>query len=267
MDQVSVQYLPLEKLVCEPQVRDCQATEQEIIGLARSIQECGLLQPIVARVEGEKFVVVDGERRLSALRLIPSAKSIPTIVSEKKLNPAEVVQRQLVANCQRKELRPLERARGIKRLMEATGWPAKEAAGKLGLSTSMVSKLLALLSLPNSIQEQVEAGAIPATAAYQLSRVAELTQQAALAEQLAGGQIDRDEISTSANCDEEQRSGTRRAKAALGGGVSVTVVAENLGLERFIEVLERVLVKAKQARARGIELAALCRQFREASKA
>ncbi len=133
-------------------------SEESLTGLARSIQEIGLQQPIRVCLEGAVFKVVDGHRRLGAVKRIPGKTVIAAIVEEKELCEGEVIQRQLTANCQRADLTPLEKARAIERLMTATGWTAAQAAGKLGMSTSAVAKVLALSSLPEPIRAQVETG-------------------------------------------------------------------------------------------------------------
>jgi ParB-like chromosome segregation protein Spo0J len=67
MPQEVMQYLPTDTIECDAQIRE-QFPEQELIGLARSMQEVGLQQPIRVRRDGDRLVVVDGERRLRAVR-------------------------------------------------------------------------------------------------------------------------------------------------------------------------------------------------------
>jgi hypothetical protein len=79
--------------------------------------------------------------------------------------------------------------------MELAQWNASQAAKELGFSAATVTRLLALLALPNSIVEQVQAGRIPASAAYELARIEDPARQAELAGQLAQGQLTRDGLS------------------------------------------------------------------------
>ncbi len=68
MNSEGIQYLPIDQIECDPQVRQ-RFEEQPLIGLARSIQEVGLQQPIRVRRVGSRLVVVDGERPLAGLPL------------------------------------------------------------------------------------------------------------------------------------------------------------------------------------------------------
>lgn len=144
MIQEAIQYLPVDQVECEAQVRG-HVADESLMGLARSMQEVGLQQPIRVRRDGGRFIVVDGERRVRAALLV-KMKEIAAIVEEKPLCDGEVTQRQLIANVQRCDLSPCEKARGIQRLLEVTKWPASEAAGKLGLSNGIAAPRAALVA-------------------------------------------------------------------------------------------------------------------------
>ncbi len=154
-----IQYLPMGKIVCERQIRDGVA-EASAQALAGGLKEVGQLQPIRVRKVGDKYVVVDGERRFHAAKYA-GFEVIAAIIEPEELNEAQILHRQWIANCQREELTPMEKARAIARLMDLTGWSATETAKRLSMSGANVSRLLALLSLPASIQKQVEEGVIP----------------------------------------------------------------------------------------------------------
>ena len=270
MGQEVIQYLATESIQCDAQIRE-QFPEQELIGLARSIQEVGLQQPIRVRRDGDRLVVVDGERRLRAARLI-KMREIAAIIEEKELCAGELLQRQLISNLQRSDLSPYARARGIQQLMESTGWPAATAAGKVGLSASSVAKLLALTSLPDSIREKVETGEIPQSAGYLLTQCDDPAKQAELAQQVAERGLTRDQLSDSVKAQHNGAAETTpvqssRVTAALAGGQSVTVTAAGLTLERFIEVIESVLAKARKSRGHGLGLREFVRMLRDESKA
>src|SRR6202162_2822818 len=160
-----IQYLPISKIVCERQVRDHidEASLQEL-----AFKEVGQLQPIRVRKVGDKYVVVDGARRFRAASCA-AFPAIAAIIETQELDEGQVIRRQLIANCH-EDLKPMEKARAIARLMEVTGWSASECAKRLGMSNANMSRLLALLSLPAPIQEQVEAGVNPSSAADELAR-------------------------------------------------------------------------------------------------
>ena len=86
----------------------------------------------------------------------------------------------------------MERAQGIRTLMNQANLTAEQAAKQLGLSRATVSRSLALLSLPEEIQAMVASEAISADAAYQLSQIEDPARQRILAAQMAAGELNRD---------------------------------------------------------------------------
>lgn len=269
MGQEVIQYLPTDKIECESQIRE-EFSEQALIGLARSMQEVGLQQPIRIRCDGERLVVVDGERRLRAARLA-KWNDIAAIIEDKPLCEGEVVHRQLVS-LQRADLSPSERARALQRLIETTGWQVKQAAEKCGLSNGTATKLLAVLNLPDSLRKQIDAGEIPMSGAYELARVGDPAKQAELAQQVVEGQLTRDALSgavkAEANGNVEKPTGQlKRIRAAIGEGETVIVTGPALTLDRVIAVCEEVLAKARRARTRGIDLKGFAKLVRTGATA
>ena len=151
MNDEQIVYLPLEKIEATRQPRT-EFSEQSLRGLADTMTQVGLLQPIRVRREGEIYVVVAGERRLRAAKMSGRFTTIGAIVEQDELNAAAILHRQMVENCQKEDLAPPDMARGIKELMEQTGGTAADVASKLGFTRGTVAKLLALVDLPESIQ-------------------------------------------------------------------------------------------------------------------
>ncbi|MDX1968843.1 MAG: ParB/RepB/Spo0J family partition protein [Planctomycetaceae bacterium] len=257
MPQEPLLQVPLERIVAEQQVRE-QFDESALAGLAASLREVGQLQPIRCRKRGEQYVIVDGERRFRAAKTAGLA-ALEVIVEADDLCAGEVLHRQLVANLQRVDLAPMERAQGMRQLMQFTGWNAGQVATHLGVSAATVTRSLAILSLPESLQQQIEAGELAPSAAYELSRIAEPERQTALAESLATGNLTRDGVAgirkaLSHRGTRVEGPRTARATAQLGEGRTVSVSGPNLDLESFISALEDVLSKARRARPQGVAL-------------
>src|SRR5208282_712517 len=154
-----IQYFTLDRISVAPQVRK-HFDEEALAGLAQSLREIGQQQPIRVRREGERLVIVDGERRYRAAKKA-GMPTIGVVIDEKELCAGEVLHRQLIANIQREDLSPMEKARAIDELLKETGWTATVVASKIGLSNATVSRLLSLLNLPDNIQQQVSAGEVP----------------------------------------------------------------------------------------------------------
>ncbi len=260
--------LPINEIVCQPQVRE-HFDEEPIAGFAKTIGELGLLQPILVRRDGNEWVLINGEMRLRAAKKAGLTK-IRAEVEDSNLTAAQILHRQLVAN-QHIELLPLEKARAIDRLMRESGWTAIEVAAKLGISSATVSRLLSLLKLPESVQEKIDKGQIPASTAYELAKVEDAREQAQLADDIAAGRLTRDGVSgrvkagrtTSAPSDKAPTRGT----AALGGGRSITVRGSGLSLENLIAWLEELLAKARKARPQGLELTTFLKMLRDQANA
>lgn len=142
---------------------------RDIDDLAASIKEAGLLQPILARTEGQRLIVVAGHRRLAAVRLL-RWDTVPTIIRP-SMKSAVVVAAMLIENNQRVDLDPIEEARGMLRLKNARGCSDNELAAIIGRNQVFVSSRLALLSLTAEQQAEVRAGNMKLTEATHLGRL------------------------------------------------------------------------------------------------
>lgn len=269
MHEDVIQYVPIELLLAEPQVRRV-FDAQEIEALGVSICEVGMLQPIRVRKEGDRLPIVDGERRYRAALCIGLA-TVPVIVEGKPLDEGEILQRQLIANCQRADLSSLEKAVAISQLMQFEACSASQVAAKLALSPATVTRLLASLALPEPIRRQIAAGKISASAAYELAQVKDTAEQAALAEQLVAGTLSRDTLAGKRK--EHARHGGKigdltmqRATAVLDAERSVTVTAPGLSLDGFIQAIEDVLARARRERTRGVALATFIKVLRDQAR-
>lgn len=126
--------------------------DRTIKELAGSIKEQGIINPITVRPYGKKFVIVAGERRFLAAKLV-GLKTVPAII--KKVSKNNVMLISLVENLQREDLNSIDRAEGIKALKVNLGLPWVEVAKKLGLSKQRVLDLVGLLGLPERIKKDI----------------------------------------------------------------------------------------------------------------
>jgi ParB family transcriptional regulator, chromosome partitioning protein len=267
--QEAIQYIPLDRITTVRQVRE-DFDEAALRGLAASLTAIGQLQPIRVRTSGDKFIVVDGERRLRAAKKA-SLAMLACIVEPTDLCEGEILHKQLVSDCQREQLSAVERAQAIDRLMRTTGWTATETASRLGLSPASVAKYLAILRLPDAIRGRVADGSIPASAAYELARIDDPARQAELAKQMTDGRLTRDGLAGARKRGRENAPAASATKAtrvtlALNRGQSVTLVAENLTQERCVEILEEVLGKARRARTQGLEIWTFANMLRDQTR-
>lgn len=138
-----------------------------IDGLALSIQEKGLLQPLVVRPLEEGFEVVAGNRRLKACRML-GLKKVPCYVVG--LDEKQAYEVSLVENLQRNSLNTIEEARAFRRYVDEYGYGGvSELARQIGKSEPYVSKRLGLLDLPKEVQEDIIRRRIAPSVAEELS--------------------------------------------------------------------------------------------------
>jgi len=157
--------------------------QAELEELASSIEENGLLQPIVVRAAAaDNYELIAGERRLRAVGIL-GWDEVPSIVREASDKTLLVLA--LVENLQREALNPLEEAQGYASLGEQFDMKQADIAAAVGKNRSTVANLLRLLKLPVSVRRLVEDGSLTAGHARALLavddalRAAELGQQAA----------------------------------------------------------------------------------------
>jgi ParB family transcriptional regulator, chromosome partitioning protein len=129
----------------------------ELIELAESIRQKGMLQPIIARPDRERggFEIVAGERRWRAAQKA-SQHTVPVIVRE--LSDQEAAEFALIENVQRTDLNPIEEATGYSELIGKFGYTQEQVAEVIGKSRSHLANTLRLLRLPASVQALLQDG-------------------------------------------------------------------------------------------------------------
>lgn len=131
--------------------------EAEIDSLADSLQEHGLLQPVVVRRVNERYQLVAGERRLRAAIKAGWADVPVQVIEADDRQTAELA---IVENLQRKDLNPLEKAASFQRYLESYGCTQEELAQRLRLDRSTIANLIRLLDLPEAVRQAVQSGKI-----------------------------------------------------------------------------------------------------------
>ncbi|MFO1463026.1 MAG: ParB/RepB/Spo0J family partition protein [bacterium] len=131
-------------------------SKQALEELAASIQEQGVIQPlIVRRMEGGKYELIAGERRLRAAKLAGLA-TVPVVVSSAA--PEQVLELALIENIQREDLNPIEEALAYKELADRYRFTQEEVARRVGKERSSITNALRLLTLPEEIRGDIIEG-------------------------------------------------------------------------------------------------------------
>jgi ParB family transcriptional regulator, chromosome partitioning protein len=156
--------------------------EEEIEGLAVSLIDMGMLQPIVVRPLSEgRYELIAGERRLRAAKLA-DLELIPAVV--RHTDDTDLLKEALVENIQRVQLNPLEEAAAYQQMLDEFGFTQEELAERIGKSRPAISNTLRLLSLPPGVQRRVAAGVLSAGHAKALLALDRAADQERLAERI-----------------------------------------------------------------------------------
>lgn len=142
--------IPQEQIIPNPNQPRKRFDYDELEGLAQSIRQNGILQPITVRqLDDGRFELISGERRLRAARLVGLSK-IPSIVTEIDNKNSAIFS--LIENLQRQDLDFFEEAEAIDSLLSVYGMSREELAAKLGKARSTISNKLRLLQLPEDMR-------------------------------------------------------------------------------------------------------------------
>ena len=144
--------LPIESIRPSPYQARTTFDEQELTGLAQSIRENGLLQPISVRKTENGYELVAGERRLRACKLA-QMQTIPAIVCE--FSNAKTAAMGLLENIQRENLNPFEQAQGLRDVIDLWDCTQAAAAKRLGMAQPTLANKLRLLQLTEDQQQFV----------------------------------------------------------------------------------------------------------------
>lgn len=155
---------------------DKEALEQ----LSQSIQEAGVLSPILVVENNGRYRIVAGERRYRASRLA-GLSTIPCIV--RNLTNVQQMEAALIENLQREDLNPIEEAAAIRSLMSECNYTQEQAAKRLGKSRPAIANSLRLLNLPQTIIDMVVSGELTAGHARVLAGLDSEEKQLALAKE------------------------------------------------------------------------------------
>jgi len=148
--------LELDEISPNPQQPRARFDDDALEGLAASIREVGVLQPVVVR-SGDRdgsYLLIAGERRLRAAGMAGLA-TIPAVIRSAESDERYLTEA-LIENVQRKDLSPLEEAAAYRNLLEDFGMTHEAVASSVGKSRSSVTNSIRLLQLPAPIQGMLE---------------------------------------------------------------------------------------------------------------
>ncbi|MGH3473677.1 MAG: ParB/RepB/Spo0J family partition protein [Aeromicrobium sp.] len=174
--------IPLTQIVPNPRQPRRAFDEDEMSELVHSIQEVGLLQPVIVRATGPaSYELVMGERRWRATREA-GLDTIGAIVRD--TSDVDLLRDALLENLHRSQLNPLEEAAAYQQLLDDFGCTHEELAERIGRSRPQISNTLRLLKLSPTVQKRVAAGVLSAGHARALVAVGNSEIQDRLAQRV-----------------------------------------------------------------------------------
>jgi len=150
-----VEEIEINKIKPNPYQPRREFNEEAINELANSIKKYGLLQPIVLIRDEDEYILVAGERRLRATKLLGEELIKAIVVDYSKNDLREYA---LIENIQREDLNPIEVAYSLQSLIEEHGYTHEELANAISKSRSYVTNLLRILNLPEFVHEKIKKG-------------------------------------------------------------------------------------------------------------
>lgn len=155
--------------------------QEKLEALAESIKEHGVVQPIIVKKDGSRYIIVAGERRWRAAK-IAGLKTIPVVV--KDLSSREIMEIALIENLQREDLNPIEEAEAYQKLMDDYNLTQEEVAKVAGKSRAAIANTVRLLTLPKEIKDMLTDGRLTSGHARTLVTISDSERQNELARQI-----------------------------------------------------------------------------------
>ena len=160
------------RIVADPSQPRTEFDSGAIARLAESLKLHGQIQPISVRWSDDmgRYLIVTGERRWRA-SILAGRPTIAAVILDGERTDSQVLEMQLVENCLREDLQPIEQARAFRTLMDRNDWTAARLAEALQLTGASVTRALALLDLPCTVQDAVASGDLAPSVAYEVSKL------------------------------------------------------------------------------------------------
>jgi ParB family chromosome partitioning protein len=143
-----IRMIPVDKI--DPNPQQARTELGDIKELMASIEQKGILEPIIVRPMQGRYEIIAGERRYIASKRL-GLKEMPCI--EKHVEDNEAMEIALIENLQRKDLDPFEEADGLQALANMYGYSHQEISKKIGKARSTITEVINLGKIPKEIRK------------------------------------------------------------------------------------------------------------------
>ncbi len=200
--------VPLDMIRSNPDQPRQYFDEGSLAELTDSVRQKGILQPVIVRRDRDGHIVlVAGERRVRAAKRA-GLEMVPAILT--KGNPAEI---SLIENLQRENLRPIEEAEAMARMVGEHGYTQEQLAKVVGKGRSTIAEMLSLVRLPEPIKEECRRADIyPRRLLVEIARQDTPARMMVLFERIKKGNLKSDQVR---EITRENESHIRRTRPAL----------------------------------------------------
>lgn len=221
--------IPVSQIRPNPSQPRTRYNEEALGGLARSIIEVGLLQPVVVQEKDAQYILISGERRWRAAQMA-GLESLPAII--RQADDTGTLVQALVENLQREDLTPLEEASAYRNLVDQHGLTQQEIAHRVGKGRATVANSMRLLRLPPAILELLQEGQLTAGHARALLSVSDPKYATHIAKRAVreGWTVRQVEDAANARAPRPRRPASRRPVRPAEIEELETRIADQLGL-------------------------------------
>ena len=206
--------------------------DEKLSELTTSIQEVGVLQPILLREQNGRYELIAGERRWLAAKRA-GLSSIPAVV--RRIQDIESFEQAIIENLHREDLNPIDEAVAYHRLMEEFSMTQQQVAERVGRSRPAVANALRLLNLSSDVQRLIMDGALSAGHARCLAGVTDKKIEEKLVSRILSEALSVRQLESIVNDLQDETSDATREKVIYGTSVKEAsyLEVEKVLSERF----------------------------------
>ncbi len=181
-----VQLIAVSKIVTSPMQPRKVFRDEFISELMESIQEHGIIQPLIVRRVGETLELIAGERRLRASQKL-GLEEVPAIIRD--ASDRDVLEMALIENLQREDLNPVEEAEAYCRLAKEFGMKQEDIARRVGRNRATVANAMRLMDLAEDVKGLLAQGRISTGHAKAILGLRDGSLQTLIADQVVRGSL------------------------------------------------------------------------------